>query len=214
MSVTFIVMTMLLSSSLAIAFVLQPSKEEPATSANSPVAHHRYHGESLQSIRKALLRALNLRAEPQLPAGGLDAIRAQWQSTFSNILHRAKNAAVAPLSVSPADGNSSSLKCCPRASEIFMTDLGWDNWVIHPSSLTIVHCALCNPGENTVQCPSSHTHVQDGDSQVQVPHCQPTSREQVDIVYMDEYSSVVMSSVDLTRSCGCGLGDIQQPSKE
>lgn len=53
----------------------------------------RYHGESLQSIRKALLRALNLRAEPQLPAGGLDAIRAQWQSTFSNILHRAKNAA-------------------------------------------------------------------------------------------------------------------------
>ncbi|GLD55470.1 growth/differentiation factor 6-B-like protein [Lates japonicus] len=170
---------MLLSSSLAIAFVLQPSKEEPATSANSPVAHHRCHGESLQSIRKALLRALNLRAEPQLPAGGLDAIRAQWQSTFSNILHRAEKAAVAPLPVSPAGGNSSSLKCCPRASEIFMTDLGWDNWV-----------------------------------QVQMPCCQPTSREQVDIIYVDEYSSVVMSSVDLTRSCGCGLGDIQQPSKE
>lgn len=51
------------------------------------------HGESLQSIRKGLLRALNLQAEPQLPAGGLDSVRVQWKSIFSTISHRAKDAA-------------------------------------------------------------------------------------------------------------------------
>lgn len=41
MSFTFIAMMMLVGSSVVIAFVLQPSKEEPAASANSPVSHHR-----------------------------------------------------------------------------------------------------------------------------------------------------------------------------
>lgn len=41
MSFTFIAMMMLVGSSVVMAFVLQPSKEEPAASANSPVSHHR-----------------------------------------------------------------------------------------------------------------------------------------------------------------------------
>lgn len=41
MSFTFVVITMLLGSSVVIAFVLQPSKEEPAASANAPVSYHR-----------------------------------------------------------------------------------------------------------------------------------------------------------------------------
>lgn len=53
----------------------------------------RCQGESLQSLRKGLLRALNLQAEPQLPPGGLDGVREQWRSTFSNIAHRAKDPA-------------------------------------------------------------------------------------------------------------------------
>ncbi len=52
----------------------------------------RCQGESLQSLRKGLLRALNLKAEPQLPAGRLDGLREQWRSTFSNIAHTAKDA--------------------------------------------------------------------------------------------------------------------------
>lgn len=41
MSFTFIAMMMLVGSSVLMAFVLQPSKEEPAASANSPVSHYR-----------------------------------------------------------------------------------------------------------------------------------------------------------------------------
>ncbi|XP_062290788.1 gonadal somatic cell derived factor [Scomber scombrus] len=218
MSLTFtVMMMMLLGSSVVIAFVLQPSKENPATSATSAVSHHRCQGESLQSIRKGLLGGLNLQAEPLLPAGGLDSIRKQWKSSFSTIAQSALDTAfpaVSGYSVSPDCGNSTSMKCCSMASEIFMKDLGWDSWVVHPASLTIVQCALCNPDVSPVQCPSSHTNVLDPDSQVQMPFCQPTSQEMVPIVYVDQYSTLVISSVQLTRSCSCGPGNIQQPSAE
>jgi len=52
----------------------------------------RCQGESLESIRKGLLGALNLQAEPQLPAGGLDGVREQWR-TFIGTAHRAKDTA-------------------------------------------------------------------------------------------------------------------------
>ncbi|KAG7241135.1 hypothetical protein INR49_025878 [Caranx melampygus] len=200
MSFAFMVTTMLLGSTLVVAFVLQPSKEEPAASANAPVSQHRCHAESLEFIRKSLLRALNLRTEPRLPVGALDSVRQQWRGQFSTT-HRAKHTVVPAVSVSP-DGGNTGLKCCSLASEIFMTDLGWNNWVIQPSSLTIVQCALCNPDMNPVECPSSHANVQDPNSQV--PCCQPASQEEVPIVYVDESNTLVMSSMQLTRSCSCG----------
>lgn len=50
--------------------------------------------------------------------------------------------------------------------------------------------------------------------QVQVPCCQPTSHKMVPILYVDEFSTLVISSVQLTRSCGCGPGNIQQLGEE
>ncbi|XP_045922372.1 gonadal somatic cell derived factor [Micropterus dolomieu] len=218
MSFTFVVITMLLGSSVVIAFVLQPSKEEPAASANAPVSYHRCQHESLQSIRKSLLGALNLQTEPQLPAGGLEGVRKQWWSAFSSNAHRAMDNAVPAVSgysVSPDDGNSTSeLKCCSMAYEIFMKDLGWDNWVIHPASLTIVQCVLCNPKANTMQCPASRTDVQDANSQGQVPCCHPIAQEMVPVVYVNEFSTLIISSVQQTRSCGCGHSNLQQPTQE
>ncbi|XP_072228036.1 gonadal somatic cell derived factor [Leuresthes tenuis] len=215
MSFSLIVMTMLLGSSMVIAFVLRPSKEGYAASADSSISHHRCQDESLQSIRKSLLRALNIQTEPRLPAGGLDSVREQWQRTFSTNSQSAQDTKIASgYSVSPDSGNNTSLKCCSMTSEIFMKDLGWDSWVIHPLSLTIVQCAVCNPTDNTVRCPSSAPRVQDGNSQDQVPCCQPTSQKMVPIVYMDESSTIVISDMQLTRSCGCGPGNTHQPNKE
>ncbi|XP_010738693.3 growth/differentiation factor 6-B [Larimichthys crocea] len=213
MSFAFIVMMMLLGSSVANAFVLQPSEGEPAVSANSPVSHQRCQVESLKSIRNRLLRALNLQVEPDLPAGGLDTIREKWRFTISNMASSIKDTAlpdVSGYSVSPDGRNNTSLTCCATASEIFMTDLGWDNWVIHPASLTIIQCALCNPEGKSARCPSSHNNVPETGSQVTC--CQPTSQKMVPVVYVDEFSVVTISSVHLTDDCGCGHGTIQQPA--
>ncbi|XP_068430636.1 gonadal somatic cell derived factor [Clinocottus analis] len=209
MSCTFVVVTILLGSSAVIAFVLQPSEDDPAAS-EAPVAHRRCQAESLQSIRKSLLGAFNLQAEPQLPAGGLDGVREQWRTTFSIAAHRATDAAIPAASgnsVSRDVGNSTSLRCCSMASEVFMKDLGWDNWVLHPASLTVVQCALCHPEGSAGQCPSPDG--QDADSQG--PCCEPLTQESVPVLYADAFSTLVISSVPLTRSCGCGL---QPPSRE
>ncbi|TMS08324.1 hypothetical protein E3U43_005807 [Larimichthys crocea] len=135
---------------MAIAFILQPSKEEPVNSPNN----HRCQVESLQSIRKVLLRALNLQVEPQLPASGLDRFREQWSGNFIDADRKAKDTA-----------------------EV-----------------------------NTVQC------VQNPDAQVTC--CQPTSQKMVPVLYMDELATLTISSMQLTNSCGCGYGNIQQPSEE
>lgn len=47
--------------------------------------------------------------------------------------------------------------------------------------------------------------------QVQAPCCQPTSEDMVPVLYMDEFNTVVISSLQLTRSCGCRPGSIQPP---
>ncbi|XP_026029313.1 gonadal somatic cell derived factor [Maylandia zebra] len=204
MAFAFIVMTMLLGSSMMMAFVLDPSRKEP----EAAVLGHRCQGESWQSIKKNLLGVLNLQTEPQLPAGALDSVREQWNRTFSIISHTAKHTAtpaVPGYSASADNQNRASLNCCSIASEIFMKDLGWDSWVIQPLSLTYVQCATCNSAMTTVQCPPS---------QDQVPCCQPISHEVVPIVYMDESSTIVISSMQLTRSCGCGLGNSEDPGKE
>nr|BAM75186.1 gonadal soma derived factor [Halichoeres trimaculatus] len=213
MSCAFIVMTMLLGSSVVIAFVLQPSREETAAPASDPALHHRCQSESLQSIRKGLPRALNLQTEPQLPNGGLDHVTAQWRASFSNIAQKTRDAAVPAISSSPDGGNSTSLKCCTSSSEVFMKDLGWDSWVIAPVSVTIVQCALCSPEGDVVQCPSSLSSVQDAGPQVQVPCCQAAFQETVPILYVDQSGSVVLSSIQLTSSCGCGHADHQQPDQ-
>ncbi|XP_056289173.1 tyrosine-protein phosphatase non-receptor type 13 [Pseudoliparis swirei] len=210
MSFTLVVMVILLGPSVVIAFVLQPSEEEAAASANSPVSHHRCQGESLQSVRKGLLGALNLQAEPRLPAGGLggrSAMEVDLQRQRSP--SRGHAPAASGSSVSPDVGNSTSLKCCSTASEIFMKDLGWDNWVLHPASLTVVQCALCHPRGNAVQCPPPQADPRDADSQV--PCCETTSQEMVPVLYVDEFSTVVISSVPLTRGCGCDPGGDLQP---
>lgn len=108
--------------------------------------------EPLQSIRKSLLGKLNLKSEPQLPAGGLDPIMKQWRTTFNDTPRKAENSAgkynpqiphavptsslthwpltpllpvpaVADSSASPEGDNSTSLKCCPVASEVFLTGM-------------------------------------------------------------------------------------------
>ncbi|TNM92316.1 hypothetical protein fugu_019328 [Takifugu bimaculatus] len=215
MSFSFVATMMLISSSAVIAFVLLPSEEELQAPANAPVSHHRCQREPLQSIRKSLLSELNLQSEPQLPAGGLDLVRKHWRRTFNNMARNAEDPAVLVVddfTASAEGGNSTGLKCCPLASEVFMTDLGWDSWVIHPPSLTILTCALCDPQGNVVQCPSSQASTLDANLQPNC--CQLTSMKMVPIVYVDQFATLTMASVQLPSDCKCGRSDMGPSSME
>uniref|UniRef100_A0A8C6T0N8 TGF-beta family profile domain-containing protein n=1 Tax=Neogobius melanostomus TaxID=47308 RepID=A0A8C6T0N8_9GOBI len=195
MSLTCVLMMVLLGSSVVVAFVLQPLHGESDGSMTSVGFHQSCHGVSLQTIKRDLLKSLNLQTEPQVPMGLLDSVHEQWKMAFSvsNQAHVAHSASVSD------GGNSNSVKCCSLTSEVFMKELGWDNWVIHPLSLTVTHCKLC----------SGFTDWTNTD--LAVPCCHPTSQKMVPIVYIDEFGSVVISSVQLTQGCGCATDNNQQP---
>uniref|UniRef100_A0A8C6S6T3 TGF-beta family profile domain-containing protein n=1 Tax=Neogobius melanostomus TaxID=47308 RepID=A0A8C6S6T3_9GOBI len=199
MSFASVLMMVLLGSSVVVAFVLQPLHGESDGSMPSAGFHQSCHGVSLQTIKRDLLKSLNLQTEPQVPVGLLDSVHEQWKMAF--MAHSA--------SVSDG-GNNNSVKCCSLTSEVFMKDLGWDNWVIHPLSLTVTDCKLCSGVGNAVQC--LHGHPQIGQVKILVPCCHPTSQKMVPIVYMDEFGSVVISSVQLTQGCGCSFERYHGPS--
>lgn len=193
----------LVGSSLVVTFVLQPSQEESyVASAGLPQS---CHGMSLQSIKNDLLKSLNLQAEPQVPQGLVDNIREQWKQAFSALSHQPHGAEEAHSASVSDGGNSNSLKCCSFTSEVFMKDLSWSNWVIYPLSLTMTYCKLCTGAGNTVQCPHTPLPI------AQVPCCHSTSQKMVPIVYIDDYGSVVISSLQLTQGCGCASDNSQRP---
>ncbi|XP_077353399.1 bone morphogenetic protein 7-like [Festucalex cinctus] len=196
MSFTSIAVMALMCSSAVIAFVLQPPKQEDAMAQNS---NSRCYGESLESIRKELLAALNLQAEPRLPEGAMK----QWSGTAERLKP------VAVSSASSSDDGQNTSGCCAETSEVSMTDLGWNNWMIYPETVTLVHCAPC--GHSTSCSPKANAPQRD-DLQVQAPCCQPTAQEAVPVLYMDEWNTVVITSMHLTRRCGCPA--TMQPPKE
>uniref|UniRef100_A0A8C6UG10 TGF-beta family profile domain-containing protein n=1 Tax=Neogobius melanostomus TaxID=47308 RepID=A0A8C6UG10_9GOBI len=209
MSFACVLMMVLLGSSVVVAFVLQPLHGESDGSMTSAGFHQSCHGVSLQTIKRDLLKSLNLQTEPQVPVGLLHSVHEQWKMAFSALSNQAHGSEVAHTASVSDGGNNNSVKCCSLTSEVFMKDLGWDNWVIHPLSLTVTHCKLCSGVGNAVQCLHEFTDWTNAD--LAVPCCHPTSQKMVPIVYMDEFGSVVISSVQLTQGCGCATDNNQQP---
>lgn len=199
-----VTMVLILGSSAVIGFVLNPAKEE-LKPTDSAAVHRRCNVPSLQSIRKHLLNALNLQAEPRLPAGGVERVRELWLRVAGSVPQLTVNFTATD---GHSDvGNRTSPSCCSVSSEVLMTDLGWETWVIHPKSVTIVECAICNP-EGATMCPLTL------DSDSKMPCCQPTALETVPIMYLDGAAAVVLSSVDLARGCSCDPGNAQPTDKE
>ncbi|XP_049595674.1 bone morphogenetic protein 8A-like [Syngnathus scovelli] len=198
MAFTSVAVIALMCSSVMAAIVSQPKQEDAL-----PQDFTRCHGESLQSIRKELLTALNLETEPLLPKGS----RKQWNATAERLRRAVAAMPVSPGSF-PDDGHDAS-GCCGETLEVSMTDLGWDNWMIYPEHVTWMHCAPCG---YSASCRPQPNVLQRDDLQVQAPCCQPTAQKNVPVVYMDEWNTIVITSMPLTSRCGC-LGIIQPPQE-
>ncbi|XP_077593677.1 bone morphogenetic protein 5-like isoform X1 [Stigmatopora nigra] len=193
MSIAVFATMALICSPVVVAFVLQPPEqknESPQDSIN------RCHGDSLESIRKDLLAALNLQAEPRLPEGN----KKQWSGTAE----RLQAVAGRMPSGYSSDNGQDTQGGCTQTCEVSMTDLGWGNWMIYPERLTLVNCG------HDASC-RLNTPKHD-DSEVQTLCCQPTAHEVVPVMYMDEFNTVVITSVRMIHRCGCPAG--RQPRED
>ncbi|XP_016116234.1 bone morphogenetic protein 5-like [Sinocyclocheilus grahami] len=154
-------------------FVLHPSPEASAVKANREL-----------EIRKILLESLNLQREPRVSVSKMNHLRDQWKATLESTMPSSPG-----NSTFPEDSGNST--CCKHSSQVFIKDLGWDRWVVYPESITFVQCRSC--GMN--RC----SETADASAQC----CKPTAHEILPFLYVDEWSSLVLSSVSLIRECGC-----------
>ncbi|KAK6306608.1 hypothetical protein J4Q44_G00235330 [Coregonus suidteri] len=119
---------------------------------------------------------------------GLASLREQWKAVFATQHSDSQTTLDSNVvnSTPEFSGNTTGPHCCQLVSQIFIQDLGWENWIIYPESFTFTQCAACTPQLNPAgSC------------------CKPASRHLVPVLYLDDYNTLVISSVYLTRSCSC-----------
>uniref|UniRef100_A0AAY5E7I5 TGF-beta family profile domain-containing protein n=1 Tax=Electrophorus electricus TaxID=8005 RepID=A0AAY5E7I5_ELEEL len=156
--------------------------------------------ETLQSVRKVILDSLSLQAEPHVSVPGMTCLRDQWKAVFEgpgraiplqpNIpgtLHLESSEPLSP-------GNSTAPMCCKLTSQIFIRDLGWDQWIIYPESFTYTRCSPCDPRMDPTPPPVEPETM---------PCCESTYYELLPFLYLDATSALVITSVPMTRECGC-----------
>ncbi|KAJ8338946.1 hypothetical protein SKAU_G00357320 [Synaphobranchus kaupii] len=195
------------------AFVLHPSRGEPAGASGSvsdmPVGKvNRCQGESLQVIKQKLLEALNLNKEPRISRTGLSGFREQWKAALGDTAQSSLKSqgftvlnSTSTLESPGTQDDTNSLHCCQLVSQIFIKDLGWENWIIYPETFTYTQCAVCHPhlDPKATLC-RAHSSPEPN---TPTKCCQPTSQEMVLFFYMDELNTLVISPVALTNQCGC-----------
>uniref|UniRef100_A0AAY5F4P3 TGF-beta family profile domain-containing protein n=1 Tax=Electrophorus electricus TaxID=8005 RepID=A0AAY5F4P3_ELEEL len=151
--------------------------------------------ETLQSVRKVILDSLSLQAEPHVSVPGMTCLRDQWKAVFEG------PGRAIPLSSEPlSPGNSTAPMCCKLTSQIFIRDLGWDQWIIYPESFTYTRCSPCDPRMDPSNLFSACMLMS---SFLQMPCCESTYYELLPFLYLDATSALVITSVPMTRECGC-----------
>ncbi|XP_056586671.1 growth/differentiation factor 6-A-like [Triplophysa dalaica] len=138
-------------------------------------------------IRKILLESLNLQQEPRVSVSEMKHLREHWKDAVST---------TAVNSTFPEEsGKTTQQKCCKHSSQIFIKDLGWDGWIVYPETFTFTRCTSCGLNHCSENASSS------------TQCCKPTAHDILPFVYVDDWSSLVVSSVSVASECGCDPGE-------
>ncbi|XP_058845964.1 uncharacterized protein LOC117423791 isoform X1 [Acipenser ruthenus] len=204
---------------LGMAFVLLSSQELPSGTSVPPISSaptvtmSSCKDQLLQDVKEMLLDALNLEQAPRINIKGMSQITAALRTELSAISQNSDHSAVEKTGPgflnSTAENDTQRAKtephCCQITSQIFITDLGWESWIVYPESFNYTQCEACNHGRSRTwqHCrqggPSAKHHVP------KVKCCSAVEELWLRFVYIDEDSPLVISNVPLTQKCGCPL---------
>ncbi|XP_063067440.1 gonadal somatic cell derived factor [Engraulis encrasicolus] len=208
MSVALTLLVVLLASCpLGRTFLLHLSEKEAADpgAPSSPTQQpNRCQGDMQQAIRNSLLRGLNLQHEPLHQSTKMAELRDKWKAALRASGYTGQ-AVHSPASTTGNEQDPEAAAmgqpCCQMSSQVFITDLCWENWVIYPESFTFTQCSACSPQPKPADVPSpedSGTGISP-----QVSCCQPVAYDLVPFFYLDGSGSLVISSVPMAHQCGC-----------
>uniref|UniRef100_A0AAY5F193 TGF-beta family profile domain-containing protein n=1 Tax=Electrophorus electricus TaxID=8005 RepID=A0AAY5F193_ELEEL len=144
--------------------------------------------ETLQSVRKVILDSLSLQAEPHVSVPGMTCLRDQWKA-HGNIAHF-------------AFGKMTLHRFVVTFSPCTL-DLGWDQWIIYPESFTYTRCSPCDPRMDPSVFHCAEDSLTNHKPLAQMPCCESTYYELLPFLYLDATSALVITSVPMTRECGC-----------
>ncbi|XP_066566998.1 gonadal somatic cell derived factor isoform X2 [Amia ocellicauda] len=220
MSVLMLLVTVIFGCSLGKAFILPVAQENTSPSPSVPdmpvIKMTSCKGESLQSIKDKLLRALNLEWEPRVNQDVMSQLRDTWKTSFNLMHHNSKTPAGYNTSIqqSPMTNSNTTVgqQCCQLVSQIFIKDLGWESWFLYPESFTYIQCVNC-PSDwdrsSSWRCrddiPSSKRHLP------QVPCCRPVAEDSIPVIYIDQHITVTISTITLVQECGCARDPDTEP---
>ncbi|KAK1788491.1 hypothetical protein P4O66_016916, partial [Electrophorus voltai] len=147
-------------------------------SPNIVLSSSRCKRETLQSVRKVILDSLSLQAEPHVSVPGMTCLRDQWKAVF--------------------EGPGRAIPLQPN-----IPDLGWDQWIIYPESFTYTRCSPCDPRMDPSVFHCAEDSLTNHKPPAQMPCCESTYYELLPFLYLDATNALVITSVPMTRECGC-----------
>ncbi|XP_041098051.1 inhibin beta E chain-like [Polyodon spathula] len=160
-----------------------------------------------------LLDALNLKQAPHINIEGMSQITAALRKELKGISQNSNLSSVEKTDPgflnTTAENNTQREKtephCCQITSQIFITDLGWESWIVYPESFSYTQCESCSHGRSRTwqHCRQGGPSAEHHDPKVKC--CLAVEHLWLRFVYTDEDSNLVASNVPLTQMCGCQL---------
>ncbi|XP_069779356.1 uncharacterized protein [Narcine bancroftii] len=194
-----------------------PEQETTLTPTSHSVPSINRSGEkTVEQIKHALLRALNLRHIPGVQTEMVKELRSLWRERFPAISPNlrgmgggqpAKNVTQPQGEVAVTGTNESSTpttpsRCCRTTAQISLADLGWEHWIVYPEHITYVDCASCRHPRHALPA-HCRSNLTSRSTQGHRRHCcKAVKIDWIPIVYVDEHLSLVISNIPLAKECG------------
>lgn len=108
--------------------------------------------------------------------------------------------------------------CCREALNVSVSEMGWDDWLVHPQSFTFYYChGTCRPSvasatapgvsrySNLLQALMLRQPLQSSLREALAPCCSPTSYSAMPLIQRGINNTVIVNRIPdlLVDSCGC-----------
>ncbi|XP_015216838.1 gonadal somatic cell derived factor [Lepisosteus oculatus] len=218
MSILLFLVAFLFGCPVGKASTLRPSRVLPsagpvASVSDVPVVPMTScQGEPLQTIRTKLLEAFSLKQAPDVNPEGMSELRDHWKAALSVFSKNSETSETATVGntvtlqesyLNNSKSTTTRVSCCKMTSQVFIKDLGWETWILHPESFAYAQCVACAPHRDRARLRCGPAGLASRHHAPQVSCCGPVAFRMVPFIYLDHHSTLTISNIPLVQDCSC-----------
>nr|CCP19133.1 gonadal soma derived factor [Latimeria menadoensis] len=190
---------------------------EPPVAVGPAASLVRCKDRIVEEVKEMLLKAFCLEKVPQFKTEGVDHMRSALKTRLHSHSQKSRDSRRGNVTDDGSPANSELANatlsndtarammhkhCCQITTEIFITELGWENWLIYPEAITYTDCVSCRYARDVVSRDCRQERMIARPKQAKPRCCKAVREEWITFIYLDNYS-LIMENVPLTRECGC-----------